>query len=322
MHTFDPNVISVSLSSYSHHATSTTSEASAVVLAPTTHLPRRPSQHQASSTSQTASSHPTWRARLARPSQRPPPQPIRPSLIAPDDAEVTTRAVSSAALPGSSTLTPTSAHSTVRAPSALSSLGDRGLVFNTAARTQRGASRPSLAMQNEACDSYQRRRRHTRAPSSSLPTRIRCPDPCELAVRANKKRLFASPTPRYAALRQLPGRMWTSFGIFPNPKPPEARAGFLGEISGGGGTSTPLSAFTRGQREVLRTHSSRKSKGLYFAIFVEPEPPEARAGSLGEGRGRASLAPDSTPDRQRHARAPSAKNAAGVGAPYHLVMNM
>ncbi|KAL1697781.1 hypothetical protein EV121DRAFT_274862, partial [Schizophyllum commune] len=33
---FDPNVISVSLSSYSHHATSTTSEASAVVLAPMT----------------------------------------------------------------------------------------------------------------------------------------------------------------------------------------------------------------------------------------------------------------------------------------------
>ena len=31
------------------------------------------------------------------------------------------------------------------------------------------------------------RRRHARTPSTSLPARMRCPDPCELASRANNK---------------------------------------------------------------------------------------------------------------------------------------
>ena len=57
--------------------------------------------------------------------------------------------------------------------------------------------------------------------------------------------------------------MLTFFQVFlQTPKPPEARAGSLGDKSEEGGTSTPLPAFTRGQREVLRTHSFRKC--LYF----------------------------------------------------------
>ncbi|KAL1749456.1 hypothetical protein FB107DRAFT_280746 [Schizophyllum commune] len=49
--------------------------------------------------------------------------------------------------------------------------------------------------------------------------------------------------------------------------------------------SHPLTAFTRGQRQVLRAHK----KGLIIGIFAEPEPPEACAGSLGEGRGRGRI---------------------------------
>ncbi|KAL1685040.1 hypothetical protein GGG16DRAFT_129649 [Schizophyllum commune] len=148
----------------------------------------------------------------------------------------------------------------------------------------RGASRPSSAMQNEARDSYQR------------------PEPPKACVRTPqaKDAKVKAPSTLTSHSRRLCGSSRGECGrIFANPKPPDVRAGFLGEISGGGGTSTPLSAVTRGQREVLRTHSSRKSKGLYFvvkymltpslAIFVEPKPPEARAGSLGEGRGRGGV---------------------------------
>ncbi|KAL1698827.1 hypothetical protein EV121DRAFT_217483, partial [Schizophyllum commune] len=73
----------------------------------------------------------------------------------------------------------------------------------------------------------------------------------------------------------------------PTPKPPGARAGSLGEISEGGGTSTPLPAFTRGQREVLRTiRLGRAYISVSLSIFVDPRPPEACAGTLDEGRDR------------------------------------
>ncbi|KAL1757968.1 hypothetical protein FB107DRAFT_272399 [Schizophyllum commune] len=91
------------------------------------------------------------------------------------------------------------------------------------------------------------------------------------------------------------------------PEPPEARTGSLGEISEEGGTPTPLTALTRGQREVLRAHLS--GKGLIFGIFdfADPKLPEASAGFLGEecgtdgiphpraGQGRRAASP-LTPD--------------------------
>ena len=56
-------------------------------------------------------------------------------------------------------------------------------------------------------------------------------------------------------------------GILAIPKSPEARAGSLGEISEEGGTPTPLTALTRGQREVLRAHFS--GKGLIFGVLPQ-----------------------------------------------------
>ncbi|KAI5833624.1 hypothetical protein K523DRAFT_342380 [Schizophyllum commune Tattone D] len=88
------------------------------------------------------------------------------------------------------------------------------------------------------------------------------------------------------------------------PEPPEARTGSLGEISEEGGTPAPLTALTRGQREVLRAHLS--GKGLIFD-FADPKLPEASAGFLGEecgtdgiphpraGQGRRAASP-LTPD--------------------------
>ncbi|KAL1674833.1 hypothetical protein EV122DRAFT_254254 [Schizophyllum commune] len=118
------------------------------------------------------------------------------------------------------------------------------------------------------------------------------------------------------------GRLWAQLGIFADSRPPEARTGSLGEISDEGGTPTPLTAFTRGQREVLCAHLSRK--GLCFGIFGEPVPSEACAGSLGEerGRGRVPLAlllmnrPIlSMSNRRRPARALQVNDAEGVGYP-------
>ena len=50
-----------------------------------------------------------------------------------------------------------------------------------------------------------------------------------------------------------------------DPEPPEACVGSLGEISEEGGTPAPLTAFTRGQREVLRAHLS--GEGLYLGAL-------------------------------------------------------
>ncbi|KAL1708906.1 hypothetical protein EV121DRAFT_287155 [Schizophyllum commune] len=109
------------------------------------------------------------------------------------------------------------------------------------------------------------------------------------------------------ALRQFSGRMWVYSVFLRAPEPPEARTGSLGEISEEGGTPTPLTALTRGQREVLRAHLS--GKGLIFGIFdfADPKLPEASAGFLGEecgtdgiprpraGQGRRAASP-LTPD--------------------------
>ncbi|KAL1682130.1 hypothetical protein EV122DRAFT_274576 [Schizophyllum commune] len=109
------------------------------------------------------------------------------------------------------------------------------------------------------------------------------------------------------ALRQFSGRMWAYSVFLRTPEPPEARTGSLGEISEEGGTPTPLTALTRGQREVLRAHLS--GKGLIFGIidFANPKLPEASAGFLGEecgtdgiphpraGQGRRAASP-LTPD--------------------------
>ena len=94
-------------------------------------------------------------------------------------------------------------------------------------------------------------------------------------------------------------------GIFAIPKPPEARAGFLGELSEEGGTPTPLTAFTQGQREVLRAQFS--GKGLYFGVL----PWKIINYMLTPSCEQFS----SSQDRRRHAWGPSAKGAAGVGYP-------
>ncbi|KAL1754163.1 hypothetical protein FB107DRAFT_291839 [Schizophyllum commune] len=80
-------------------------------------------------------------------------------------------------------------------------------------------------------------------------------------------------------------------------KSPEARAGSLGEISEEGGTPTPLTAFTRSQRQVLRFHLS--GNGLNFAFFAGPKPPEACSRTLGEGceRGGVPLPTGTGPGR-------------------------
>ena len=98
-------------------------------------------------------------------------------------------------------------------------------------------------------------------------------------------------TPFAQALRQFSGRMWAYSGSYccctrtppellqechadlvcqvflRTPEPPEARTGSLGEISEEGGTPTPLTALTRGQREVLRAHLS--GKGLIFGVWPQ-----------------------------------------------------
>ncbi|KAL1724828.1 hypothetical protein EV714DRAFT_278167 [Schizophyllum commune] len=125
----------------------------------------------------------------------------------------------------------------------------------------------------------------------------------------------------------------------------------------------PPPPFAQALRQLGSGTQRGSEGGLYYklhgtsrtTVFSQIlEPPEARAGSRGEilaipnrrrparapsaknaegvgypypragldGGAAAPLAPDSTPDRQRHVRGPLTKDAAGVGAPYLLVMNM
>ncbi|KAL1671796.1 hypothetical protein EV122DRAFT_284585 [Schizophyllum commune] len=115
------------------------------------------------------------------------------------------------------------------------------------------------------------------------------PEPPEARVRAPRARepKVKGPFTHTAHSRRLCGSSRGECGrntvFFANLEPPEARAGSLGEISEGGGSPTPLTASTRGQRQVLRAHLS--GKGLFF-VSAKPGLPEARAGTLGEGRGR------------------------------------
>ncbi|KAL1697878.1 hypothetical protein EV121DRAFT_297805 [Schizophyllum commune] len=119
-------------------------------------------------------------------------------------------------------------------------------------------------------------------------------------------------------------------GIFANLKPPEARAGFLGEISEEGG-GFHISEFpvgpnrqrhargpsAKGAAGVLPTPNCRRRARAPSAKDAEGVGyPYRRAGL--DGGAAAPSATDSTPGRQRHARAPSAKDAAGVGYPYLL----
>ncbi|KAL1749815.1 hypothetical protein FB107DRAFT_280273 [Schizophyllum commune] len=137
-------------------------------------------------------------------------------------------------------------------------------------------------MQNEAGDDYHR---HFPSSPTSLFAVFFCdPEPPEARVRTPRAKGAKVKAP--FTLFPLAQEVLGQFRFFADFEPPEARAGSLGEISEDGGTSTPLLAFTRGQREVLRTHSSRK--GLYF-VCAEPGPPEACEGSLGEGRGRGRI---------------------------------
>ncbi|KAL1684671.1 hypothetical protein GGG16DRAFT_129805 [Schizophyllum commune] len=74
-----------------------------------------------------------------------------------------------------------------------------------------------------------------------------------------------------------------------------------------------------GSRPLSATQNDPRDGSRGLADFSDPQPPEASACSLGEGRGRggAPLPPryehfSQIPNRRRHARAPSAKDAAGI----------
>ncbi|KAI5892984.1 uncharacterized protein SCHCODRAFT_01334661 [Schizophyllum commune H4-8] len=110
---------------------------------------------------------------------------------------------------------------------------------------------------------------------------------------------------------------------FAEPKPPEACARSLGEGRGRGGGPLPPRYEHFSQIPNRRRHARAPSAKDAAGIFLTPKPPEASACTLGEGceRGGAPLplargkgeAILQTPDRRRHARAPSAKEAGRVG---------
>ncbi|KAI3998401.1 hypothetical protein K525DRAFT_244738 [Schizophyllum commune Loenen D] len=112
------------------------------------------------------------------------------------------------------------------------------------------------------------------------------PEPPEARVRSPRaseamvKGPLHPPTPSNTMLTlffQIFRRFWTAGGARGVTRRSKRREWY----------PTPLTAFARGQGGVPRAHLFRR--GLDLAIFVEPEPPEARAGSLGEGRGRGRI---------------------------------
>ncbi|KAL1698175.1 hypothetical protein EV121DRAFT_297477 [Schizophyllum commune] len=113
----------------------------------------------------------------------------------------------------------------------------------------------------------------------------------------------------------------SSRGIFANLKPPEARAGSLGEGCGRVFADPGLPEASAG--------SLGKDAKEVGELSADPKPPEACARTLDEGRDRGgvSLAPRHesvllTQNRRRPARAPSVKDAGGVGYPLPLTTRL